>query len=93
MRSFTKLTPVFAFAALAAGTSAQQPPPRCDAAPAEGFIGQTASLETAISIQKATGATIFQWVFENSAVTMDYRPERVRVTYDRDLKILEVTCG
>ena len=42
---------------------------------------------------EATGARIFQWVFEGSPVTMDFRPERVRVVYNREMKIVAITCG
>ena len=41
----------------------------------------------------ATKATIFQWVFEGSPVTKDYRRERVRVVYNRAMKVIAVTCG
>ena len=78
-------------------TSAPEPKPmpqgNCDAEPANQFIGQTATAAIGAQIQAATGARIFQWVPVDSAVTMDYRPDRVRVTYDRDMKITAITCG
>ena len=77
----------------ATSATAQQTPAQCDAAPAQSLVGGPATAETGAQIQKATGASIFQWVFEGSPVTMDYRPERVRVTYNREMTIIAVKCG
>lgn len=68
-------------------------PAPCDANPAQRLLGQQATAETGAMIQAATGASIFQWVAEGSAVTMDYRTERVRVEYDTEFKIIGITCG
>lgn len=65
----------------------------CDAAQAAGYVGQTATAELGGEIRQATGATTFQWVPEGSAVTMDFRPDRVRVTYDRQMTVTKITCG
>ena len=56
-------------------------------------MGGPATQDSGAQIMAATGASIFQWVFEGSPVTMDYRPERVRVVYNRDMKVVAVTCG
>jgi len=69
------------------------PPPKCEADPAQRFIGQQATEGTGAQIKAATGATIFQWVPEGSAVTMDYRVERVRVVYNSSNTITQITCG
>lgn len=65
----------------------------CVADPAQHFVGQTASSAIGKKIQRATGAAVFQWVPPNTAVTMDYRAERVRVTYDRAMVITAIHCG
>lgn len=57
------------------------------------FIGQMATQEVGAEIQRRTRAKIFQWVPDGSAVTMDFRPDRVRVGYGRDMKINSVRCG
>ncbi|MEM7690498.1 MAG: I78 family peptidase inhibitor [Pseudomonadota bacterium] len=68
-------------------------PPPCKTEPGQAFVGGPATQESGVAIMKATGATIFQWVFEGSAVTMDYRENRVRVVYNRAMKVVAVTCG
>ncbi|MDJ0979184.1 MAG: I78 family peptidase inhibitor [Erythrobacter sp.] len=73
--------------------SAQLEPQVCDASSAQQFVGGPATQETGAQIMAATRATIFQWVLVGSPVTKDYRRERVRVVYDRDMKVVSVTCG
>ena len=73
------------------------PPPRaegsCDAAAAQGHIGHTASQGMGAAILQDSGARTLRWGPPDSAWTMDYRPDRVNVRYDRDMKITAVTCG
>jgi hypothetical protein len=73
--------------------SAQDAAPQCKPAPGQPFVGGPATQESGAAIVAATGARVFQWVFEGSAVTMDYRPERVRVTYNRAMEVVAVSCG
>ncbi len=65
----------------------------CDASGAQSFVGQAATKDTGDRIVAATGARTFQWVGPDMAVTMDYRPDRVRVAYDKDMRIVSVICG
>ena len=65
----------------------------CVAVAAQQFIGQKASQEVGEKIMIATNAQIFQWVPPDSAVTMDYRPDRVRVSYESDMTITSIRCG
>lgn len=65
----------------------------CDAKPATSLIGQKATAEVGAEIKRLTGSEIFQWVPEGTPVTMDYRIERVRVTYDSTMSILTIRCG
>ncbi len=65
----------------------------CKAEPAMSLIGQKASAEVGAEIKRLTGSEIFQWVPEGTPVTMDYRIERVRVTYDSTMSILTISCG
>jgi len=84
-----------AFVAVGAGSvaNAQETPAVCEQAAGQAFIGQTATAQSGAAILKATGARTFQWVFENSPVSMDLRPDRVRVVYNREMKIIAVNCG
>ena len=57
------------------------------------FVGQQATQQTGAAIQQATGAEIFSWVGPDMMVTADYRPNRVRVSYDEERRITRVKCG
>ncbi len=65
----------------------------CDAAPAQGYIGQQASTEVGAAILTASGADLLRWGPPRSAWTMDYRETRVNVRYDDAMTIIEITCG
>ncbi|MEO0589590.1 MAG: I78 family peptidase inhibitor [Pseudomonadota bacterium] len=77
----------------ASAVTAQDTPALCEAEPGQAYVGGPATQETGAAIMAATGATIFQWVLEGSPVTKDYRRERVRVVYSREMQIVSVTCG
>ena len=86
-------------AACASGeTPAESAPPppaemTCSADAASSFVGQTASADVGAAIVKATGARTLRWGPPRSAMTMDYRQDRVNVMYDDAYKITQVTCG
>lgn len=65
----------------------------CVADSAQQFIGQIATKAVGERIVAATGARMFQWVGPGMAVTMDYRPDRVRVSYDEQYNITSIRCG
>lgn len=74
------------------------PPPAeaiCNAEAAQGFVGQkvTADLATALRILKASGARTLRWGPPRTAMTMDYRADRVNVMYDDDSIITQISCG
>lgn len=72
------------------------PPPAamtCSADAAASFVGQTASADVGAAIVKATGARTLRWGPPRSAMTMDYRQDRVNILYDDAYKITQVTCG
>lgn len=65
----------------------------CVAEPAQQYIGQTVGQAAGNTIMAATGAKTFQWVGPNMAVTMDYRLDRVRVSYNEKRVITAIRCG
>ncbi|TCD04834.1 hypothetical protein EYB45_04615 [Erythrobacteraceae bacterium CFH 75059] len=65
----------------------------CDAQPAQGHIGQTATAELGTRILQLTRSRTLRWAPPNSALTMDYRMDRVTVSYDERLRINRITCG
>jgi len=72
------------------------PPPAemtCNADAAQRYVGQTASPDVGAAILKATGARTLRWGPPHSAMTMDYREDRVNIMYDDAYKITQVTCG
>ncbi len=89
-------------ASLAACTAAAPPPPPeaappepapCQAEHGQAFVGQTASEELGAQLLEATGARTLRWVPPRTAVTMDFRPDRLTVKYDDDLVITQVSCN
>jgi len=91
------VTPILLGACSTADAPGPELPPaptsQCVAEPALTLIGQKATAEIGAEIKRMTGSSVFQWVPEGSAVTMDYRVERVRVTYDANMIILRIRCG
>ena len=103
--TLTRFALAGSLAALAAGcaTTPQTPGVPVDRMPGDGatcsadgteqFVGQRATTETGTAIRTRTGAEIFQWVPEGSAVTMDYREDRVNIETDADNRVIAVRCG
>ncbi|RJY09915.1 I78 family peptidase inhibitor [Aurantiacibacter aquimixticola] len=99
------LTPLTA-AILAACTTSTPPPfdddgnPRtrpeadqCDADGVQYHVGHSATAEMGQTMLADSGARILRWVPPRTAVTMDFRPDRLTVSYDDDMTITRVTCG
>jgi hypothetical protein len=90
------ILPLSACAASGATAESSPPPPAemtCKADAAQTFVGQRASADTGAAILKATGARTLRWGPPRSAMTMDYRFDRVNVMYDDASTITQVTCG
>ena len=73
------------------GTPVASGPCRGDALAA--FIGQKASSELGQHMLKASGAAKLRWVPPRSAVTMDFRPDRLTVSYDDEMTVTRLSCG
>lgn len=73
--------------------NATPPPGVCAPEGLDRFIGQTATAALAGDMMKASGAQTLRWVAPGMAVTMDFRQERLTVSYDENYKILRVSCG
>lgn len=65
----------------------------CKADAVQSYVGQTATPDLGGAILKAAGARTLRWGPPRSAMTMDYRVDRVNVMYDDAYKITQVTCG
>ena len=73
------------------------PPPEaemtCQADAVQSYVGQTATPALGGAILKASGARTLRWGPPRSAMTMDFRPGRVTVSYDDAMTITRVACG
>ncbi|WP_347302158.1 I78 family peptidase inhibitor [Croceibacterium sp. TMG7-5b_MA50] len=67
--------------------------PACDASGVQGLIGQKVDTAMGERLRKGTRAKDLRWAPPNSALTMDYRPDRLTVAYDEDMAITQITCG
>ncbi|MCY1671056.1 I78 family peptidase inhibitor [Novosphingobium sp. SL115] len=99
-----KLLPLASItASLALAACSTQAPPvaevpvmpegNCNADPARGLAGEKASAATGAELLRLTGAHTLRWVPPRSAVTMDYRADRLTVGYDDDYTINRISCG
>lgn len=57
------------------------------------FIGQQADEATGAAMLKASGARTLRWGGPGMAMTMDFRPDRLTVSYDEAKRITEARCG
>ncbi|WP_271078648.1 I78 family peptidase inhibitor [Aurantiacibacter sp. MUD61] len=71
----------------------REPTGECNADPVQYHIGHTASAGMGQAMLTESGARQLRWVPPRTAVTMDYRPDRLTVSYDDDLVIERVSCG
>ena len=65
----------------------------CNAEPAQRFVGEKADVAHGLTIQQVTGSEILRWAPPRSALTMDFRQERVTIAYDDAMNITMITCG
>lgn len=80
--------------------TASMPPPaqgpaqaQCDNGKLDGFVGQTASADLGVKMLAASGAKVLRWGPPHSAMTMDFRADRLTVSYDDALIITSARCG
>lgn len=100
LRAFT---PALALLMMACATTAPQEPQyrerepgadhACDASGLQDHIGHTASARSGAVLLELSGARVLRWVPPRTAVTMDYRADRLTVSYDDDMKITRISCG
>ena len=65
----------------------------CNAAPAQPHIGHRATAELGADLLRITGARVLRWVPPRTAVTMDFRADRLTVSYDDNQSITRISCG
>ena len=57
------------------------------------FTGRKASAEVGAELLKASGAKTLRWGGPGMAMTMDFRPDRLTVSYDAQMVITSARCG
>ncbi|MXO73161.1 I78 family peptidase inhibitor [Alteraurantiacibacter buctensis] len=97
MRSIAVL-PALALLLGACTTTGEEPPQRelageCDASGVQEHIGHRATAESGATLLRLTGARTLRWVPPRTAVTMDFRADRLTVSYDDDMVIERISCG
>jgi polyisoprenoid-binding protein YceI len=66
----------------------------CRAEKAKTWFGKKATPEVRAAIQAATGAKAIRWLYPDSVVTQDYRPDRLNVTMDKGTDVIRsARCG
>lgn len=78
------------------GQAESAPPPlaeSCKADGAQAFVGRAATAELGAHLLRLTGARTLRWVPPRTAVTMDYRGDRLTVSYDDNRIIERISCG
>lgn len=92
------VAPALALLLGACATTAEEPPVRelpgeCNAAGAQDRLGQRATAELGSTLLRLTGARVLRWVPPRTAVTMDFRANRLTVSYDDNMVIERISCG
>lgn len=90
------LLPLAACATTANGDSpprVREPAGECDASGVQDHVGHTASAQSGATLLRLTGAQTLRWVPPRTAVTMDFRPDRLTVSYDDSYVIDRISCG
>lgn len=79
-------------------TTATEAPTTAEAGPCrnEGldrFLGRKVDQALGSELLKASGAKVLRWGPPGSAMTMDFRPDRLTVSYDETMAVTRASCG
>ncbi len=65
----------------------------CSADTAQYAVGQKTSVALANELMKKTGSRTLRWIPPRTAVTMDFRSDRLNISYDDNMVIDRINCG
>lgn len=65
----------------------------CNADAVQSHVGHKASAASGAELLRLSGARALRWVPPRTAVTMDYRADRLTVAFDDDYTIVRISCG
>ena len=96
-----RTSPLLALLLLPACTMAANQPPapptagagQCSTDGLEAFVGQKATAELGAQLLAKSGARTLRWGAPNTAMTMDFRPDRLTVSYDDAMVVTRASCG
>jgi hypothetical protein len=96
--AMTAIAAALSVAGCATAGAEDAAPPKAGAGECKGeelerFTGQTASAELGAEILKVSGARTLRWGAPGMAMTMDFRQDRVTVSYDEKMVITSARCG
>lgn len=57
------------------------------------FTGRKVTAELGTELLAASGARSLRWGPPRSAMTLDFRPDRLTVAYDDDMMVTSARCG
>lgn len=69
------------------------PPGACKAEAAQSLVGATASEAVGAQLLELTGARVLRWGPPRTPMTMDFRYDRLTVSYDDAMKIDRIACN
>lgn len=90
---------LLALAALLTAGCATAPPAeaggggKCDSDKAQKLIGQIRSAKLGDEALRLSGAKTLRWIAPGTAVTMDYREDRLNLRVDRAGQVVKIDCG
>lgn len=69
------------------------PPAGCMAAPLGGLIGSEGTVALATTAMAQSGSRTMRWAGPGTALTMDYRPDRLTIVLDEQGRVARFDCG
>ncbi|MCW2381564.1 MULTISPECIES: I78 family peptidase inhibitor [unclassified Sphingobium] len=98
MRMIAPLLALAPLTACATATTSVGEPPMagngaCSAEGLQSAIGQRATATLGADLLAKSGARTLRWGPPRSAMTMDYREDRLNISYDDAMMIERVNCG
>lgn len=66
---------------------------KCDASKAQQLVGKVRSKALGADALRRTGARTLRWIAPGTAVTMDFREDRLNIKLDGRNKVVAITCG
>ncbi|HEV7232857.1 MAG TPA: I78 family peptidase inhibitor [Sphingorhabdus sp.] len=92
-----KAIPLCAIIALTACAPVDESSPpvagKCDAAAGQYAVGKAFTDTLAAEVKKKAGAATMRVIAPGTAVTMDYRDDRLNISHDEKKTITKIDCG